>query len=341
VLRRLCIALLAVVLLPLTAQAAAPRGTVTHGSYTQPGGLTRTYQLYRPPGLRPGRPLVVYLHGCNQTVGEAMSATGWNRLADNENVAVLYPEQVKATNSSAPLADGNGIACWNWFLPDDQVRGAGEPGVLAGMTQAVAAQLRSDRSRVYLEGISAGAAMTVILASTYPDVYAAAGALAGCSYRSCSDESGQLSYAAMGAHARAVPMIVENGSADLLNPLPQSEDVVQSWLGTHDLADDGALNGSVSRTPETTETSTPEGTPSPGSGDACVHPNSFLCLGGAAGLSDYPVTRQTWDHDTVELYTVHGMAHAQPHAGDDGSYTDPLGPDMTSLSYRFFTRHHL
>jgi poly(hydroxyalkanoate) depolymerase family esterase len=321
VLKRLCIALLVVVLLPLTAQAKAPAATLTHGSYTQPGGLTRTYLLYQPAHLHAGRPLVTYLHGCNQLASEAMTSSGWNKLADTEGFAVLYP--------------------WNWFLPDDQQRGLGEPGVLAGMVQAIAGQLSSDRRRLYVEGVSAGAAMSVILGATYPDVFAAIGSIAGCSFRTCGDESGELTHQAMGARARVVPLIVENGTADVLNPVAQSEDLVQSWLGADDLADDGQLNASISRQPETTETTTPSGTPNPGGGDMCVHNNSFLCLGGIAGLSDYPVTAQTWADDAVELYVVHGLAHAQPHAADDGGYTDPLGPDMTTLSYRFFARHHL
>jgi poly(3-hydroxybutyrate) depolymerase len=198
---------------------------------------------------------------------------------------------------------------------------------------------------VYVEGISAGADMTVILAATYPDVFAAAGSLAGCSYRTCGDGSGALTYQAMGPRARLVPLFVENGTADVLNPAAQSEGLVQSWLGLGDLVDDGVPNASFSRLPARTETSVPGGTPSPGGGDACVHNNSYLCLGGVLGLSDYPVTRSSWQddagRDVLELWLVHGMAHAHPHASNDGPYTDPLGPDVSLASYRFFLQHRL
>src|SRR5436305_9973571 len=46
---------------------------------------------------------------------------------------------------------------------------------------------------------------------------------------------------AMGRHARKVPMIVENGTADVLNPVVQSENLVRSWLGAMDFADDGKI----------------------------------------------------------------------------------------------------
>jgi poly(hydroxyalkanoate) depolymerase family esterase len=349
VLKRLCagalVAGLLVVAPPADAAKAPAKGRLTHASYTQPGGLTRGYFVYTPAGLAPNRPVVLYLHGCNQTATQAMTATGFNTLADKERFAVVYPEQVVAAGSSAPVSDGNGVGCWNWFLPQDQERGSGEPGVLVGIVQKVTALTHGDRKRVYVEGISAGAAMTVNLAATYPDVFAAAASIAGCSYRTCSDESGSLTHTAMGAHARVVPMFVENGTADVLNPAAQSEDLVQSWLGADDLADNGTADQSISRQAATQRTTMPDGTPVPGSGDPCVHSNSFGCIGGVAGLSDYPVTVQTWNdaggRDVMELWLVHGLAHAQPHAPSGEPYSDPLGPDITAASYRFFARQHL
>jgi len=324
---------------------AAPKGGLSRHVHTEPGGLTRSYLRYVPAGLPANRPLVVFLHGCNETATEAMAATRFNALADRERFAVIYPEQTRPASGSAPLVDGNGLGCWNWFLPEHQERGAGEPAVLAGMAKAVARTLKSDRRRVYVEGISAGADMTVNLAAAYPDVFAAAAALAGCSYRTCSDASGALTHQAMGSRARLVPLFVENGSADVLNPAAQSEALAQSWLGLADLVDDGQPNGTFPRQPATTATSVPSGTPSPGSGDACVHNNSFLCLGGVLGLSDYPVTTRTWKDakgtSVLELWVVHGLAHAHPHAPGGGSYTDPLGPDVTRESYRFFLQHKL
>jgi poly(hydroxyalkanoate) depolymerase family esterase len=344
-LARVAVLLLVVALGAPAGAGQALRGSLTHGSYTQPGGLTRGYLLYVPPGLRPGAPLVVYLHGCNETAAQALAATRFDRLADRRGFAVVYPEQVRPENSSAPVQDGNGLGCWNWFLPEDQVRGGPEPAVLVGLTQHVAKRLRSDRHRVYLEGISAGGAMTVNLAAAYPDVYAAVAVLAACAYSSCGDLSGSLAYQEMGPRARLVPMLVENGSADLLNPVTQSVALAHSWLGLGDLADDGTANGSFSRVPGKVENDRDVGTPVPGSGDACIHESSFLCLGGLLGLKDYPVTVTTWHdaraRDVLELWVVHGLAHAHPHAPGDGPYTDPLGPDMTQETYRFFVPHRL
>jgi hypothetical protein len=46
---------------------------------------------------------------------------------------------------------GNGDNCWNWFLPDQQHRGDGEPAIIAGITHAVIAETTQptiDRDRV-------------------------------------------------------------------------------------------------------------------------------------------------------------------------------------------------
>lgn len=320
-------------------------GSFTKHTYAGPGAGPRDYWLYLPPGAgKTPRPLVVFLHGCNETAEQAAQATRFNALAAQRGFVVAYPQQVVSAPESAPVVDGNGIGCWNWFLPDDQSRDAGEPETIAGLTKYVEATQHIDPSRVYVEGISAGADLAVILGATYPDLYAAIGVLAGCAYRTCRDASGGLTYAAMGTYARVVPMFVENGTADSLNNVGMASGLVSSWLGANDLADDGVMNGSIGRSPASTANYGADQTPSPGSGDACVHNDSFTCPGGVVGFQgSYPYTVTTYDDasgcDVLDYWLIHGMEHAHPDAPGDGPYTDPLGPDVTAASYAFFAAH--
>jgi poly(hydroxyalkanoate) depolymerase family esterase len=288
--------------------------------------------------------MVVYLHGCNETAAQTAAASHFDRIAAARNFVVVYPQQNVTTGSSAPLVDGNGIGCWNWFLPQDQTRGSGETGILAALTRSVAATQHVDARRIYVEGVSAGADMAVNLAATYPDLYAAVGAVAGCAYRTCSDVTGELTYQAMGPRARIVPMFIENGTADTLNNMGMAGTLLSSWLGADDLADDGSLNGSVSRAPAHTTNYAMDQTPQPGSGDVCVHNNSLTCPGGAIGFQhSYPYTVASYDDargcEVLSLWVIHFMQHAHPDAPGDGPYTDPLGPDVSAASYDFFSKH--
>lgn len=331
------------------ASSTTPRpGSFTKHSYPSTGVVgARDYWLYLPPGDPRGpRPLVIYLHGCNETAEQTAAASHFNALAAKRGFVVAYPQQNVTANSSAPFADGNGIGCWNWFLPDDQSRDSGEPATIAGLTRYLIATQHIDPDRVYVEGVSAGADMSVILAATYPDIYAAVGVVAGCAYKTCGDETGVLGYQAMGHHARIVPMFVENGTADTLNNMAMASGLVASWLGTDDLADDGAMNGSVARIPAATNNYAFDQTPQPASGDFCIHNNSLTCPGGVIGFQgSYPYTVQSYDDasgcDVLDFWVIHGLEHAHPDAPGDAPYTDPLGPDVSAASYDFFSHHTL
>jgi poly(hydroxyalkanoate) depolymerase family esterase len=330
----------------LPVRAAAPQSSFTKHTYGVPGAVgTRDYWLYVPAtrGNAP-RPLVVFLHGCIQTAPEAAAATRFDALADKLGFDVVYPQQNVTTNSSAPVADGNGEGCWNWFLTDDQQRDVGEPKTIAGITEQVIAAQRIDRRRVYIGGVSAGADMAVIMGATYPDVYAAVSPWAGCAYASCGDNAGRLAYTAMGPRARQVPMLVMQGTADTLNAFPLGQGLVDAWLATDDWVDNGVPDGSVSRLPSSVDNGGFDQTPSPGSGDPCVRPSNFPCPGGVIGFQGtYPYTVEHFANaggcNVLDFWVVHGIEHSVPDADNSTPFTDPLGPDMTAASYDFFRRH--
>lgn len=340
----------------LAASAPEPTGPPTPGKltqYTYTSAIgSRSYLLYVPAGA-PGKPLpmVVFLHGCNETAQQAAVASHFDQLADQLGFVVVYPQQNLTTDSSAPLADGNGIGCWNWFLPEDQQAGSGEPAILAGLTQQAAGIARVDTDRIYVEGVSAGADMAVILGATYPGLYAAVAVLAGCAYRACGDTSGAATHQAMGASARIVPMFIENGTADTLNNMGMATGLLTSWIGSDNLAGESgtrpnASTDAVSPVPSAVATYGADQTPQPLSGDACVHNDSFTCPGGVVGFQGtypYSVSRynDTFGCDVLEFWAIHGMEHAHPDAAGDGPYTDPLGPDVTAASYEFFIHHSL
>jgi poly(hydroxyalkanoate) depolymerase family esterase len=127
-----------------------------------PGGAT-TAQAVR------GLPLVVMLHGCQQTAADFARGTRFNRLADGQRFVVVWPQQ--STNAQSQR-------CWRWFRPQHG-HGGSEADAIASLARTLVARLQLDASRVYVAGLSAGAGMAALTALRHPDVFAAVGMHSG------------------------------------------------------------------------------------------------------------------------------------------------------------------
>ncbi|MES2956579.1 MAG: PHB depolymerase family esterase [Pseudomonadota bacterium] len=290
----------------------SPASFETHEFRNHAG--TRSYKVYVPAQVFEGpRPMVVMLHGCTQSVEDFAAGTRMNRLAAEHGFLVVYPEQAAHANPSR---------CWNWFNRQDQVRDSGEPSLLAGVVREVAQRHRADPRRIFVVGLSAGAAMAVVLGETYPELFAGVGAHSGLPYGSAHDipsalaamkgaRSGQPSSIAArnsGRAAQPVPTIVFHGDRDHTVHHRNATEIVKQ-------AKD-ALLAREGRPALTTET-----------GD-----------GIAAGGRSYSRTVYADGAGKVhiESWTLHGGGHAWSGGDPRGSYTDSTGPDASREMVRFF-----
>ena len=327
-------ALLTILLLAVPARAA-----MGPAPFTRHTDLARDYFVYEPAAGGAGRPLVVYLHGCNQTAADAATGTRWTELAEARGFTAVFPEQ---------SATANGAQCWNWFLPEHQVRDAGEPAIVAEITRRVIARTGSDPTRVYVLGASAGADLAMIMGATYPDLYAAVVGFAGCAYATCADVDGTRAHAAQGSQARVLPAMLVQGTADPLNDFAMGETMARQWVGTNDLGDDGEANGSVPSSPSRTEHVGLDASAADGAGtaaDLCVRNRQFPCASGLRANGDYPYSIEHHADrsgcDVVDFWIVHGLSHDYPGGDPEGSFTDPAGPHVTTAAYDWFLRHRL
>lgn len=127
---------------------------------------TMLYWLYLPPVVPPqGIPLVIMLHGCDQSANAFAQGTRMNLVAEKQGYAVVYPQQSKASHPQA---------CWKWYDRATQ-EGGGDVGLIVGIVNTVAASHPIDRSRIYICGFSAGGAMAHIVALNHPGLIAGLG----------------------------------------------------------------------------------------------------------------------------------------------------------------------
>lgn len=342
-----------------------PEG-VGQPAYSDPAtGYSREYCLFVPPtyDTKDGGPLVLVLHGCYTDAPTVAYETQFNAEAARHGFIAVYPQQAAFTANPGDAAhpyDGNGngpgkgSGCWNWHLPDQLQRDSPEPSILTGIVRRVMAQYHVDRRRVYVIGLSGGAAEANNLGVLYPDLFAAAAVVAGCEYAGdpClgsasavpAPVSGRLAYQAAAGHARVMPFLVENGDIDPVVPVANAYDDVLQWQTYDALA-------SATAAPPTfcNHASVPMGPAGPpNAADPIANPNAthgydifYYDLTGAPCAAE-PAT-------LGELWIVHGEIHAYPggpprryYTTEDSYYdvwTDPLGPDFTSAAWRFFAAH--
>src|SRR6266487_509827 len=284
-------------------------GQFTEATYSNPAG-TRAYKLYMPSCYHgQALPLVVMLHGCTQSPDDFAAGTRMNLIAEEQACLVVYPAQ---------SSEANAAKCWNWFRPSDQQRDQGEPSLIAGITRQVMHDYPVDPQRVYIGGLSAGAAAAAIMGATYPDVYAAIGVHSGLACGAANDipsaftamRQGELSassrsgdMSAVLGDGLAVPTIIFHGDQDtLVHPRNGDHFIAQKRIAKlQKTVHRGQVPGGHSYT-------------------RTIHTD-------ASGRAIF----EHWD--------IHGAGHAWSGGSPAGSYTDPQGPDAAREMLRFFLEH--
>ena len=267
---------------------------------------SRDYKVYLPSHvIGPKPPLIVMLHGCTQDPDDFAMGTGMNLLAEEQGFLVAYPRQPATANNSA---------CWNWFDLKDQMRGEGEPCIIAGITRAIMAEYDIDAKRVYVAGLSAGGAMALIMSATYPELYAATGVHSGLACGLATDLPS--AFAAMGGNSSPVAKaqrkarpkgagirtIVFHGESDRTVHPSNAALIVADARAGFPVAAQETQHGRSAGGRAYTRT----------------------LIRGARGVVD------------VEQWTIEGLGHGWSGGRPEGSYTDPDGPDASREMLRFF-----
>lgn len=289
---------------PSIADIAPDGAKLVEGVYQNAAG-SRAYRLFIPSGYHgQAIPLVVMLHGCTQSPEDFAAGTRVNFIAEERTCFVAYPAQ---------RVEANQAKCWNWFRTADQQRGGGEPSLIAGITRQIMQDYSINPRRVYVGGLSAGAAAAAIMGSTYGDLYAAIGIHSGLACGAATDLPSALIAMRQGGGPEAVPSdgppiptIVFHGDRDTTVHSNNGDRIVRQSVGGTNTTEK-VHRGQVPAGHAYTRT---------------VHTD-------AAGRG------------ILEHWEIHGGGHAWSGGSPAGSYTDPDGPDATREMLRFFFEHSL
>jgi poly(hydroxyalkanoate) depolymerase family esterase len=292
---------------PLSTPDIVPEGAkFIEGTYSNPAG-TRAYRLFIPSNYQ-GQPLplVVMLHGCTQSPDDFAAGTRMNFIAEEQTCFVVYPAQ---------RSEANRAKCWNWFRKADQQRGSGEPSLVAGITRQIMRDYSVDPKRVYVGGLSAGAAAAAIMGATYNDLYAAIGVHSGLACGAAVDlpsafvamrQGGGSDDRVIPADGPPVPTIVFHGDRDITVHPNNGDQILEQSIGT------------MSTQKQVHRGRVPGG-----------HAYTRTIHTDASG-------RAIFEH-----WNIHGAGHAWSGGSPAGSYTDPRGPDATREMLRFFLEQSL
>jgi poly(hydroxyalkanoate) depolymerase family esterase len=141
---------------------------------TNPGNLKMF--IYVPEGIeqKENIPLVVALHGCSQKAQQMADESGWNKLADQHGFIVVYPQQKIVNNPSM---------CFNWFLKRNLDSLNGETASVKNMIDYAAMSYKIDTNRIFVYGLSAGAALCVSVMSNFPETINTGAIFGGAPYK--------------------------------------------------------------------------------------------------------------------------------------------------------------
>lgn len=317
----------------LLLHGSSSAGEVVNRVYTKKtfeGSKDRQYSVFLPQGQGVGEalPLVVVLHGCNQTHRDIMNDTRFNDLAEAEKFIVVYP----FVTSYDGQRDSN---CWGYWFEDEIHEGQGEVADIAGIITEVQNTYAIDSKRIHITGLSSGGAMATAVMVAYSELIASGAPAAGIAYgeTACAVRGVCLSFnwlepatwfdwwapkfetteetvremtTEMGRNKRLVPLLGLHATSDPKVDVAAAKNNAAAWAALFEVDMTTPIGSEVGETDGRT-----------------WHYNRYGSYG---------------DTSAIETHFVDGPGHAWV-GGAQGIYADPDGPDWAAIAWAFFKAH--
>jgi poly(hydroxyalkanoate) depolymerase family esterase len=238
-----------------------------------------------------------------------------NAIADREGFAVLYPDQASFANIRR---------CWNWFEPNTAA-GYGECAIILEMIREAFKLTSLDSHRVYVAGMSSGAALAGLLAYHHPGVFAAVAVHSGLPPMNPPSAAAALSAMEKGVRVDA-EMLADTywNTQEVLPP---------TLLVLHGDADARVTEKnatSMTKLWEKLFESAPQ-----------AHPLLREDKDVPSSESARSYSQNDWlnvGRIVIRGVRIHGLGHAWSGGDPVFAYNDEKGPDASAMIWRFFER---
>jgi poly(hydroxyalkanoate) depolymerase family esterase len=288
------------------------------------------YWLYVPKQMpdtvvQRGWPLIVMLHGCQQSATQFAQGTRMNRLAEDKGYAVLYPQQLMSVQAQR---------CWRWYDRSTQ-QGGGETLALAALIGSVCEQHPIDRRRIYACGLSAGAGMAAVLALNHPELIAAVCLHSGPVFGAGHTPMGALHVMRHGAAAQsdaAILGVLQRRAANASPPTPAPMPVLPALLIQ---GDDDQVVRPINQQHLTRQWLQLNGLADGPATRVSVKPAGRGGSRNAQEIHDYLIGRKV----VLRVVRIAGLGHAWSGGDPDLRFNAAAGPEASRMVLEFFGRH--
>lgn len=283
----------------------------------------REVKLYIPSQVVQGkkpRALVLAMHGCLQNTQVFNAGASLSAHAEKNNVILVMPEQPEIVNI---------YKCWSWFSTATQT-GYGEAAFMVDLIRNLEKKYQTPKGKNYAFGMSAGGALSLVLANCYPEDFKAVASHHGVPYRAMmnawqsqevffkgpkvsAEKSAELGFKCMGEQRLQKPMpafIIQGTKGTMsLKLAPTAE---KQMLIFNDLIDNAQADQSLKLTQK---------------------------IRRITNQSLYPFTQTQWflkSRPLVVRLEIEGLGHSWSGGDNNFDFNDPHGPKATEMIFDFF-----
>lgn len=290
------------------------------------------HELYIPERakLNPTPPLVVLLHGCTQNPKSFLEITRMKSHADKAGFIILAPH--KKISLSPP---GNPVKCWSWYWDSSKRRNqeTGDLKEIMTLVRDVKQKYHVDDKKVFVAGFSAGAVMSSIMASCYPDIFSGAAMHSGIPYRGLRwhldheiDIEDFFKHSELQRMEDVMGMLTEKELRRI------SELRKRRFHCARDVKkEDILLEDIVIFTGKRDKIAFSRSSPNTFFQFVPLDRSEWLKFSRIDGKPSYEILKNETSKPSVSLYQVNVMGHAWSGGREGYLFSDPMGPDATKL----------